>query len=403
MLRHYSYKSVRLASLLLLAAALPFPALAASEFDVGAVAVDAAGANATEARVQAMRQGEMAAFRQIVTRRAPAHAASILTGTTPKQVAAFIRGYEVVSETMTSNHYHATVNYHFDPRGLGAWVPLDKPAVPAPTAPATTPAVAAAVAPAIAAAAPAALPVKASAPTPAALHTSKAVLVLPVYNENASTKLLWQDENKWRNIWFESALESGGGLVIVPLGDFDDRVDVDDTNVNAATTASLARMYGRYGVGEIYVITAFYNLKADPKPTLEVEIRHLQPGKVDTTHMNYTIRSTETLDMLMIRASSDIAANFYKLQTIDRNKIEYERVKEINARVNTADIHEWEDLRKRLLTHNNIVSIQLTSISFFETKMVIIFKGTPDMLGKTLVASGMRVQQDGDDLVLSIK
>jgi hypothetical protein len=387
-LRHYSYKSARLASILLLVGmALPSLAAAAGEFDVTGVAVDADGAGATQARARAMEQGQVAAFRQIVTKRAPVHSASILTGTTPKQIAAFIRGYEITSEKITDNHYHATVNYHFDPRGLGAWVPLDKAAPPAPAAPAAT-----------------VLPGKTPAsPPPAPVHTSKAVLVLPVYNENASTKFLWQDENKWRNIWFESALESGGGLVIVPLGDLDDRVDVDDSNVSVATPASLARMYGRYGVGEIYAVTGFYNLKADPKPTLEVEIRHLEAASAAPARMNFTIRSTETLDMLMIRASSDIAAMLYKQQTIDRNKIEYERVKEINARVNTADIREWEDLRKRLLTHNNIVSIQLTSISFFETKMVITFKGTPDMLGKTLVASGMRVQQDGDDLVLSIK
>lgn len=387
MLRHYSYKSASLASILLLLMALPVHALAAGEFDAAGIVIDADGTSAAEARAHAMEQGQIAAFRQIVMKRAPAHSASILTGTTPKQIAAFIRGSEIVSEKTTNHHYHATVNYHFDPKGLAAWVPPD----PAPQAAAATPPAAAS-------------PGKPPAATPPApAHTSKAVLVLPVYNENASTKLLWQDENKWRNIWFESALESGGGLVIVPLGDLDDRVDVDDSNVIAATPASLARMYGRYGVGEIYAVSAFYNLKADPKPTLEVEVRHVDAAKTEPTHMNYTIRSTETLDMLMIRASSDIAANFYKLQTIDRTKIEYERVKEINARVNTSDIHEWEDLRKRLLTHNNIVGIQLTSISFFETKMVIIFKGTPDMLGKTLVASGMRVQQDGDELVLSIK
>ena len=35
--------------------------------------------------------------------------------------------------------------------------------------------------------------------------------------------------------------------------------------------------------------------------------------------------------------------------------------------------------------------------------MTITFKGTPDMLGKTLVISGLRVMQDGDSLVLAIK
>ena len=147
-----------------------------------------------------------------------------------------------------------------------------------------------------------------------------------------------------------------------------------------ASGATLSRMYERYGVGAIYVAEAFYNLKADPKPALEVTLKRITPAKTDISHASYTIHSTETLDTLMVRASNDIARNLYKLQTIDPIKIEFARLKEINARINTSDIHEWEDLRKKLLTHGNIVGIRLTSISFYETTMVITFKGTPDML-----------------------
>jgi hypothetical protein len=191
--------------------------------------------------------------------------------------------------------------------------------------------------------------------------------------------------------------------VIAPLGTLDDRVDVDDTNVETASAATLSRMYGRYGVGSIYVLSAFYNLKADPKPTLEVTLKRLGEGKDEVSHMNYTIHSTETLDTLMVRASTDIAKTLYTQQTIDPNKIEYERLKDIEARINTSDIREWETLRKRLLAHSNIVSIRYTSISFYETTMIITFKGTADILGKTLVAAGLRVMQDGDSLVLSLK
>ena len=233
-------------------------------------------------------------------------------------------------------------------------------------------------------------------------HVRKAILILPVYIEGR-IKELWQDENKWRNIWYEAALESGAGLVVVPLGDLDDRVDVDDSNVDAATSNSLSRMYSRYAIGKIYIATAFYNLKADPKPTLEVTIKQITPEKTETVRSDYIIRTTENLDGLMARAANDIAQNIYKQQSIDRTKIEFERLKEINALVNVSDITEWEALRKKLLARGNIVSIRLTSISFYETNMVITFKGTPEMLGKTLVTAGLRVMQDGDSLVLALK
>ncbi|MEI6730331.1 MAG: hypothetical protein WCL30_03645, partial [Pseudomonadota bacterium] len=214
---------------------------------------------------------------------------------------------------------------------------------------------------------------------------------------------LWQDDNKWRNAWYEAALESGGGLVVVPLGDLNDRVDIDDTNYENATYLTLSRMYERYGIGEIHIVTAFFNQKADPKPTLEVSIKKLLQDKNDLSSMNFTIHSTENLDKLMSRAANEIAKHIYTQQTIDRSKIEFERVKEINARMNVSDIREWEELRKRLLTHGNIVSIKLNSISFYETTMTISYKGTPDMLGKTLVTAGLRVLQDGDSFVLTLK
>ena len=231
----------------------------------------------------------------------------------------------------------------------------------------------------------------------------KAVLVLPVYNDNG-TLMVWQDDNKWRNVWYEAALEAGGGLVVVPLGDINDRVDVDDGNVNAANTRTLKRMYDRYGVGQILVASAFYNLKADPKPTLEVSLRRLLPdGKEELTSSSYTIRTTETPDALLLRASREIAKSLYKKQTIDPNKIEYDRQKEITARLNTTDIKEWKTLRQRLLTRGNIVDVKFVSISYYETVMTISYKGTSDLLGKTLVAAGLRVLVDGEQLVLSLQ
>lgn len=379
MLAHYSYKFFRLASLLaayLLCAQTP--AFAEDSYTVEKITVDADGKDTSEARTKALAQGEIDAFRQLMTRLSPDKGAEIATKTTPSAVSAMVRGFEVVEERMTTEHYHAVLTYHFSPQ-------LIQPLLPQSAAAAT----------------PAASATPAATAGPAV--TRKAVLVLPVYNETRSVTKLWQDDNKWRNTWYEAALESGGGLVVVPLGDINDRVDVDDTNAAEATSQSLSRLYDRYGVGEIYVVTAFYNLRADPKPALEVAVKRISPTVMENSRLNYIIRTTETLDTLMTRASNDIAANIYKQQTIDKTKIEFQRLKEISARVNVSSIDDWVLLRKHLLTHGNIVSIRLTSITNSQTFMVISYKGTPDMLGKTLVASGLRVMIDGDSLVLALK
>lgn len=379
--RHYSSKFLVYASILVLLCSLAPHVLAAGEYSVEKVAVDTNGKDASEARTKALAMGEKDAFAQLILRLSPSHASEILAKITPKQVSAALLGYTVVEEKMTSDHYHAILTYNFNPSQIQPLIPISPPPTPPPASDAAS------TAPA--------------APTPS--HSErKAVLVLPVYNKGDSLQL-WQDENKWRDVWYEAALESGEGLIVVPLGEMNDRVDVDDTNVSTATPDSLKRMYDRYGVGDIIIAQAFFNQKADPKPTLEVSLKRLDGGKPVVTQISYTIHSTENLDALLVRASNDIAQTLFKQQTIDPNKIEVDRIKEIHARINTTNIAEWQALRSRLLMRSNIVDIKFVSISYYETDIIIVFKGTPDMLGKTLVASGLRVLQDGDRLVLSVK
>lgn len=378
----YSYKTLLLASFLLLfmlclpesshAADTPkTPAAPATDsYSVDNVSVDSDGKDTEDARNRAIAQGEEEAFKQLVSRRDPTRANDIAAKATPADINQMVSGFEVLEEKITPNHYHAVLRYNFSPDSIRAMFPEI----------------------------PQQLPVGADA-----VPKSKAVLVLPVYREADNTLKLWQDDNKWRSVWSEAALEFGKGLVVTPQGDMNDRVDVDDTNINNATSKSLARMYGRYGIGEVYVLTAFFDKNADPRATLEVTVKKLLQDKDETSRMDYIIRSSETLDALMSRAANDIADHIYRDQTIDPNKVEYDRLKEINARMNVSDIHEWEELRKRILARGNIVGIRMTSISFYETDMVITYKGTPDMLGKTLVASGLRVMQDGDSLVLMMK
>jgi hypothetical protein len=385
---HYSRKILLCASVLLLFATVAPSARAADDYAVDNVVVDAEGRDTTDARTKAQAAGEKDAFSQLILKLNPSNAKDIFAHVTPAEVSAMVHSFSITQEKMTANHYHAIMNYSFDPRQVQALLP---PPAPPAGMPATTPG--AATLPAT--------PASVTAPA-APERARKAVLVLPVYNDNGALSL-WQDDNKWRNVWYEAALESGGGLVVVPLGDINDRVDVDDGNVNAATTDSLKRMYDRYGVGQIIVASALFNQRADPKPALEVTLRKLTPGSSETMQMSYTIHSTENLDALLLRASIDIARTLYKQQTIDPNRIEYDRLKEINARVNTTNIKEWQELRQRLLMRGNIVEVKFVSISYYETIMTITFKGTADMLGKTLVASGLRVMQDGDSLVLAIK
>jgi len=363
------YKVITLLASVLLITGFCIPCYAVvdeDEYHIDGIVADADGKDANDARTKALAQAEIDAFRQYATKREPTKAIDVLAKLTPLDINHLVSGYEVLEEKIVPGHYHATLRYTFYPQPITNLLPEIEPAK--------------------------------LTDGQNTVH-SKAVLVLPVYKEGGTLKL-WQDDNKWRNVWYEAALESGGGLVVTSPGELDDRVDVDDTNVENATAASLSHMYGRYGVGEIYVLFAYFNKKADPKPTLEVTLKRLLPKADETSHLDYIIRSTETLDTLIARAANDIAERLYKMQTINPNKIEFDRLKEINARINITDIHEWEDLRKRLLTHGNIVSIKFTSVSFYETNMTITFKGSPEILGKTLVASGLRVLQDGDNLVL---
>jgi hypothetical protein len=347
---------------------LPLQVMAAQSYVIDNITVDAEGEDNSDARIKALSGGISEAFRQLAVKLNASKSQDIIAKTSSTEQDKMVKGIEILSEKVTSKHYHAVVRYHFYTEAVDAIFPEKSE----------------------------------TQNTQLVENKNNAVLIIPVNFESEELSL-WQEENKWRYIWYESALISGNGLVITPLGDLNDRVDVDDSNVEKATNKSLAGMYKRYGVAEIYIVTAYFNKKADPKPTLEVTLKRLLPDKDEVTRKDYTIHSTENVQELMSRASNDIAKYLYRLQTINPNKIEFDRLKEINARVNISDIKEWENLRNRLLAQGNIVSVKFNSISFYETNMTISFKGTAELLGKTLVSAGLRVFQDGDNLVLLLQ
>jgi hypothetical protein len=349
---------------------LPLQAIANQSYIIDNISVDSDGENTQDARIKALSGGASEAFRQLAVKLNPAKSQDIISKTTISEQDKLVKGIEILSEKSSPKHYHAIARYHFYTEAIDAIFPEKSENV--------------------------------KSETELTENKNNAVLIIPV-NFESDELSLWQEENKWRNIWYESALISGNGLIITPLGDLSDRVDVDSTNVEKATAKSLAQMYNRYGVAQIYIVTAYFNKKADPKPTLEVTLKRLIQDKDEVTRKDYTIHSTENTNELMARASNDIAKYLYRLQTINPNKIEFDRQKEINARVNISDIKEWENLRNRLLAQGNIVAVRFNSISFYETNMTISFKGTAELLGKTLVSAGLRVFQDGDSLVLLLQ
>src|SRR5579872_5738235 len=107
----YSQKTARLASCLLLffACFAPQALYAVGEFSVDKVMVDASGSDTTDARSKALAQGQTEAFKQLLQKKKPVQATEILAKTTAAQIDAMVRGYQVLDEKMTANHYHATV------------------------------------------------------------------------------------------------------------------------------------------------------------------------------------------------------------------------------------------------------------------------------------------------------
>lgn len=337
------------------------------------VQVQASADNATDARALALKEAEQKAFRQLLEQYAPERADMIAAHMPPEQVSAMVTGFELVEEKMTADTYRATVIISFDP------APMRRLIGPAPQPQAQAGA-------------------ESAEPAPPA-----AVMALPVLRKDGQL-YLWEGDNFWRNVWNSVALEKGGGRVVMPYGDPSDLLLLRSGEAPGAPPEKLLQLAARYGTQDVLLALASYRTDS-PVTALDIALTRIGKQRRDTSRATYMAEEGETYEGLLVRAANDIVR-----QTADDLRAASAAggdasapPSSIEAIARAPQARDWNLLRGKLEALPAVQAVEPRGVSYGQVEMRIIYRGTPQALGESLLAADLAVSRAGDRLLLELR
>lgn len=335
---------------------LPLQALAALPDII--VEVQESGNNAGEARLRAMAKAEQTAFYQLLGKIAKGREVELARKTPASEIAGFIKKMEVVEERSTATSYQAKLRYFFDE------VPIQK------------------------------LLNQTQSLLPGV--NSDALLVIPLYDAGDGIKL-WEEQNEWRDILNDEALEKGKSRLVMPYGDPRDRFILDKNNVFSTKKEPFTQLAQRYGVRNIVIVLAHAVAPEEGKiGRVDVILRQAGAAAKDDTMWKYKLEGKETFPFdVLEKAAQDIIKKLTRSTesfAVDYNPAE--KVKTQVVRIEFTHSSQWQKMRKSFDTLPGIQYVDIGAVSPNFAQVVLYFHGTPNTLRQTLAARGFNVQDD---------
>jgi hypothetical protein len=287
-----------------------WPATAADLYTVSGVSVDVTADSAAAAREQAIAAGHRQAFAQLMDRLVPREARDTLPDLGYDRIAPLVRDFEVANEKTSSVRYLADLTVRFQPAAVRDVLRRNQ--------------------------------------VPFAETRSKPVVVLPLYSDDAGTRL-WRDPNPWRKAW--SARPPDGGLVPleVPLGDLRDIRAVSPQAARQGTWPALQQIARRHDGEDVLVARAIPRGSA-AQGTLRARVlaRRIGPqGEEAAWTISVRQRDGEDARAVYARAADRLA------QAVERswtraNVVRFQSEASLTARVPIDGLSAWVAVRERL-------------------------------------------------------
>ena len=215
--------------------AAPSRALEPDEvFIVAPVPVDVTAESALSARVEALKMGQILAWKRLIGRLTlPADATGLLTYRV-EQLAPLIQGFEVLRERTSAVRYLASISYSFNEDEVRR--------------------------------------VLSDAGVAFAETPSRPVLIIPVL-ASQGVGVLWEDPNPWREAWQNLPPRDGLLPIVVPYGDLADIRDLSTVQAMRGDRERLRAVADRYGARDVVVALASRTFdQRDNLPVLEIAI-----------------------------------------------------------------------------------------------------------------------------------
>lgn len=348
---------------------MPYSSAHAGEAIVNSeVNVDITSKDPSGARSQAMAKAEVDGLVALLERLGPPdQAKDIMNTLDSKKITAMVKGTQIVDEKITGNRYRAKLVVSFDGDEIGKLMA----GLGAPDAKELMPA------------------------------SVGSFLIIPAL-EYKNQKLLWEDNNFWRSVWNDVALEVTTGDVLVPYADQTDASMINYDNMMTASFQDLSAFAVRYGVSDIVLLQAKYTMR--PDMVLSVVTRRVGRQDTSVNVMTYRADPQETRDLLFARAARDIIAELQEKkvdETAAKTSIRGGDRKKIMMLASIATMASWTELRKKLLALPMVDKIETIAISARQIDLVVYYRGSNESFTNALASKSIRFKQHSDYWVVS--
>ncbi len=334
------------------------PALA-DAWRVSNVKVDVTAENAPEAKMIAIGEAQLIAFKRLIDRVVPAEQAVKLRELPPETVRPLMASVSIQQESVAPKRYIATLSVRFLENKTKALL--------------------------------------ARYGTRFADKQSDPVLLVPIWlgPEGAD---MWSKNNPLRQAWDEIDLENALVPFVIALGDRTDKQTITAAEALQGNWQKLQGLQLRYGASTILVAAA--------QPKSDISLRAVMFGSSPAG--NIKLDNEFSGDDLATAAQAAVRAQFNDVQqrwqkqnlVVYRDSVSSGGGSIIRIAVPLTNMAEWNVLRSRIQATNGVGRIDVNSLSARGAVISIAFAGALNDLRNAFYETGFSLQQDRGTWVL---
>lgn len=344
--------------------AAPARALEPDEvFIVAPVPVDVTAVSALTARVEALKMGQILAWKRLLERLTLPGDAVALLEYRAGALAPLIQGFEVLRERTSAVRYLASLSVSFNREEVRR--------------------------------------VLADAGIAFAETPSRPVLIVPVLTSQG-VGVLWEDPNPWREAWQNLPPRDGLLPVVIPYGDLADIRDLSTVQAMRGDEERLRAVADRYGARDVVVARAFQTFDpTDNLPVLEISIvRRGEEGVEETIVDSIKGWNSDELIGLLDAGVTQVVStlsNAWKQSNLVRPGLETR----VTVVVPIDGFGRWLSIKRRLAGIGVLRRSELLRLSKREALMDLWVQGNVEQLRNALRQQDLELFEGRVDYVLA--
>lgn len=320
----------------------------ASAFTVKDVPVDVTAGTASQAREQALADGETRAFSILLRRLTESADHARLPQLSPTEVTALVRDFSLRDEKISDVRYLARMTVRFrsaEVRDLLLAYGI-----------------------------------------PFAETESKPVMVVPILDAGRGPEL-WTDTNPWRFAWADWLADAeSGGLVpfVLPLGDLADIAALDVESARRGEVRRLQALALRYGAEQALIAQARWLPNTDGTGFLDVSSTRIGTDFIAPTIASRFVKAAEEEDSAFLRRAAAAVDALVQDDWIASNRIAFDQRGIMAVAVPIGALGDWLEIKRRLDTVPVIEDLEIVLLNRAEVRVNMHFIGSPEQLARAL-------------------